>query len=149
MRNAEGQSVQYIGFPEAQLGLIPAVGGAYLAIEIVGLARAKELFFGAKQITAQYAEQIGLINAVVNRERLLQEAEELARQILDNSCSSLVLTKRLLYLCRDRSRLEGALRETAAAFAECCISGDKDERIARLNEERRWRFRNSVSADLH
>lgn len=146
VRDVEGRGVPFLGFPEAQLGLVPALCGAYLAEEILGLARAKELFFVAEPITAEHALRIGLVNAVASRETLMDEALQLAQKIAANSSSSLALTKRLLHLRRDGASLEGAMRETRNAFAECCVSADTGERIRRLQAERVGKFRNSVGA---
>jgi enoyl-CoA hydratase len=141
VRNGEGRSVPYIGFPETELGLVPAVGGAYLAAQVIGLARAKELFLRAEPINADQAQSIGLVNAVVDGTRLLEEAQQLARGMLVNSLPALLRVKRLLRPRVTGSNLGNALRETAAAFAQCCVSNDTNERIRRVSEERRLRFR--------
>jgi enoyl-CoA hydratase len=146
VRDGDGQSVPFLGFPEAQLGLIPALGGAYLAIEVLGQSQANQLFLGAERITSDRALQIGLVSAVVARENLLDEVLRLAAKIAANSRSSLLLIKPLLHASRKGSSLDLAMRETREAFADCCVSGDKNERIGRMRAERLGRFRDAVSA---
>ena len=141
-----GRSVPYIGFPEATLGIIPPLGGVHLLAETIGLGRAKELLFKAQPITAARAYEIGLVNALASPDRLLQEAENVARQILRNSPLALGATKHLLHGSPYSLRFEDALSEASEAFASCCASGEKNDRIALLLEERRLQFRKSGEA---
>jgi enoyl-CoA hydratase/carnithine racemase len=65
----------------AQLGMVPAWGGAALLPEAVGLRRAKEMALTGRFVDAGEAREIGLVAAVVPHERLLGEATEVARRI--------------------------------------------------------------------
>jgi enoyl-CoA hydratase/carnithine racemase len=140
-RDADGSSVPYLGFPEARLGLVPALGGAHLAAAIIGNGRANELLMSARPITAERAYEIGLVNALVPRERLLQGAEEMTREILINSALAVCGVKRLLQRSRYSPDLERALSDAREAFARCCASPETAARIARSREEQRIRFR--------
>src|SRR5919109_220078 len=55
-----------MGQPEVTIGIPPGWGGTQRLLRIVGPAKAKELVFTGKMITAEEAEQIGLINKVVS-----------------------------------------------------------------------------------
>src|SRR5512133_1339559 len=55
-----------IGQPEVTIGIPPGWGGSQRLTRIVGPAKAKELIFTGKMITAQEAAEIGLINKVVD-----------------------------------------------------------------------------------
>src|ERR671922_1016978 len=55
-----------LGQPEVTIGIPPGWGGTQRLLRIVGPAKAKELIFTGKMITAEEAERIGLINKVVN-----------------------------------------------------------------------------------
>jgi 3-hydroxypropionyl-coenzyme A dehydratase len=55
-----------LGQPEVTIGIPPGWGGTQRLLRIVGPAKAKELVFTGKMITAEEAERIGLINKVVN-----------------------------------------------------------------------------------
>jgi 3-hydroxypropionyl-coenzyme A dehydratase len=55
-----------IGQTEVTIGIPPGWGGTQRLSRIVGPAKAKELIYSGKMITAEEAEQIGLINKVVS-----------------------------------------------------------------------------------
>jgi enoyl-CoA hydratase/carnithine racemase len=77
-------------FPGAAYGLV--VGGAQLP-RIVGPAYAKELLFTARVVRAEDALRMGLVNAVVPHERILDAAMEMAGEIAQNSPAALIATK--------------------------------------------------------
>src|ERR687892_1950677 len=54
-----------IGQTEVTIGIPPGWGGTQRLLRIVGPAKAKELIFTGKMITAEEAEQIGLVNRIV------------------------------------------------------------------------------------
>ncbi len=69
------------GLPEVGLGIIPAAGGTQTLPRLIGRAKALEMLLTNQWIDAGEAYRIGLVNHVVPRERLLQDAEEMARRI--------------------------------------------------------------------
>lgn len=54
-----------LGQPEVTIGIPPGWGGTQRLLRIVGPAKAKELVFTGKMITAEEAERIGLVNKIV------------------------------------------------------------------------------------
>src|ERR687889_22694 len=54
-----------MGQPEVTIGIPPGWGGTQRLLRIVGPAKAKELVFTGKMITAEEAERIGLVNKIV------------------------------------------------------------------------------------
>lgn len=70
------------GQPEVNLGLIPCFGGTQRLSRLIGSGHAKELIFTAKQIKADEAYRIGLVNKVVEPEDLLDAAKEMMATIL-------------------------------------------------------------------
>jgi enoyl-CoA hydratase len=72
------------GQPEVKLGLGPGYGGTVRLPRLVGKGRALELLLTGEMIDAAEAWRIGLVNRVVPADRLMAEAEELLRKILDN-----------------------------------------------------------------
>lgn len=69
------------GLPDTALGLSPTSGMTYLLPRIVGMGWAKHLALTGERITAQQAEQIGLVTRVVPTEQLEQVALQMARTI--------------------------------------------------------------------
>jgi len=72
------------GQPEVKLGIGPGYGGTVRLPRLVGKGRALELPRRRQMIDAQEAWRIGLVNRVVPADRLLDEAEQLLRSILEN-----------------------------------------------------------------
>ena len=68
----------------ARIGFAPDLGLMYILPRLVGLARAKEIVFSARDILAGEALEIGLVQAVVPAERLRETAIEYARRF-DNA----------------------------------------------------------------
>jgi enoyl-CoA hydratase len=72
------------GQPEVKLGIGPGYGGTVRLPRLIGKGRALELLLTGQMIDAQEAWRIGLVNRVVPADRLLEEAEQLLRSILEN-----------------------------------------------------------------
>ena len=104
------------GYPEVQIGFVPAIVSSWLVRQI-GEKAARELLLTGRVISAEEALRIGLITETVEPARLLERAHELARQLLKNSPASLAATKKLLnsYSRRDLEwQLEAAIETNAA-----------------------------------
>lgn len=79
--------------PEIRLGTIPGSGGLQRLPQVVGLGIAKEWALTGRRIDAQEAFRTGLANRVVPRERVVEAAVELAREIAERSSIALALAK--------------------------------------------------------
>ncbi len=73
------------GLTETALGIIPGAGGTQRLPRLIGIARAKEMIFTARRITAEEAERIGLVNRVVPSGKALEEALAMAEMISKNA----------------------------------------------------------------
>lgn len=80
----------------ARFGLIHGGGGTQHLPLAVGVRKAKELLFTCEPITADQAERIGLVNKVVPKQKLADEAEALAKKIIQNSQFSVKTIKYLV-----------------------------------------------------
>ena len=69
------------GQPEVGLGITPGFGGTQRLARIVGPGMAKQMIYTAKNIKADEAFRIGLVNAVYPQAELLNEAKKMAEQI--------------------------------------------------------------------
>ncbi|NCF26857.1 MAG: fatty acid oxidation complex subunit alpha FadJ [Gammaproteobacteria bacterium] len=77
-RVASSDQVTRLGLPEVQLGLLPGGGGTQRLARLIGLAPALRLLLTGRQLDAGQALTQGLVDAVVDREQLLDAAMERA-----------------------------------------------------------------------
>lgn len=73
-----------LGFPEIKAGL-PSCIEITILPQLVGLAKAKEMTYFGEPISAKEALDIGLINKIVPREKVMEEAERIARKFIEIS----------------------------------------------------------------
>ena len=73
------------GQPEVGLGITPGFSGTQRLPRRVGIAKAKELLFSGRMITAAEAEKIGLVNAVYPAEELMDATLEMAKSFTKNA----------------------------------------------------------------
>lgn len=73
------------GQPEVGLGITPGFGGTQRLARIVGVGMAKQMIYSARNIKADEAYRIGLVNAVYPQDELLPAAEKLAGTIAKNA----------------------------------------------------------------
>lgn len=121
-------------FPEAGLGLSVTGAASRLLPLLVGPLRAKELLLLGERIDAARAESMGLVNAVVDRERLLEHAREWARRLADKPASAVTLAKRAVDRGVDAT-VDGAL-ELEVSHA---LLTEHSPDVARATEEFRSR----------
>src|SRR5215467_3921374 len=76
------------GYTEVRIGFVPAIVSSFL-IANIGEKRARDLLLTGRIIGAEEAHRLGLVNEIVAPERLMAQAEELARQLMENSPASL------------------------------------------------------------
>jgi enoyl-CoA hydratase/carnithine racemase len=69
------------GLPEVGLGIIPAAGGTQTLPRTIGRARALEMLLTNRWVSGEEAYNIGLVNKVVPKNKLIETAEEMARKI--------------------------------------------------------------------
>ena len=69
--------------PEVARGLLPLAGGTQRLPRLIGRGKALEMILTGELIDAQEALRIGLVSAVVPRDRLLSEAEAIASRIAE------------------------------------------------------------------
>ena len=73
------------GQPEAGLGITPGFGGTQRLARTVGVGMAKQLIYTARNIKADVAYRIGLVNAVYPQEELMEQAKKMAATIAKNA----------------------------------------------------------------
>ena len=95
------------GIPEAKRGLIAAAGGLVRLPKRLPMAVALELALTGDPIDAPRAHALGLVNRVVPRERLMEEALVLAERIAENAPLSVRYSKQVMRRAIDVPEAEG------------------------------------------
>lgn len=103
-----------LGYREHQLGLIPGHGGATRLVKLLGLARAKELYFRGDLVDATEAQRLGLVSRVVPADALAAEAAAEAERLAARAPQALGLAKRLLNAAADVDVTTGLVLESFA-----------------------------------
>jgi enoyl-CoA hydratase len=114
------------GQPEILLGIIPGGGGTQRLARLVGPARAKDLVLSGRQVAADEALSMGLVDRVVPPDAVLDSALEWAGQLGRGPARAMALAKRAVDDGLDRPLAEGLDLE-ASLFAE--VFGTEDARI--------------------
>ena len=83
------------GYTEVRIGFVPAIVSSFLVMQ-VGHKIARDLLLTGRLFDAAEAHRIGLVNEIVAPEQLMTRARELAAQLMENSPSSMRLTKKLI-----------------------------------------------------
>jgi enoyl-CoA hydratase/carnithine racemase len=84
-------------------GIVPESGGSWLLPRLVGWAKASELAFRGAMLGAEDALKLGLVNAVVPHERLMNETQAWAQEISGNAPMAVQATKRMMRLGLEES----------------------------------------------
>ncbi len=85
-----------IGFPEVKLGAFPPFGGIYRLVKLTGDMKAREILMKGRLLSPQQALEFGLVNAVVPKERLLDEGLNLLKGFSRYAPLSLSAIKRAI-----------------------------------------------------
>jgi enoyl-CoA hydratase/carnithine racemase len=131
-----------LGMPPAKIGLIYSYTGLRRFIDICGLANTSQLFYTGRNVEADRAYEMGLVNEVVEREELDATVLELAAEIGRNSPLSLRGNKEVIRTLRahagDLPAIEA--RRLVELRESCFTSGDFIEGIRAFGEKRppRW-----------
>lgn len=128
-----------LGFPETTLGIHPGFGGTQRAVKLIGAAKAKELIFTGKTITAQEAYEMGLVNKVVPHEMLMAEVISLAGKIGANGPFGVRLAKECINKGQSLPGKEG-LEMEAKDFGLCFATRDQKEGMTAFVEKRKATF---------
>ncbi|SEA41921.1 Enoyl-CoA hydratase [Paraburkholderia sartisoli] len=114
-----------------RIGFAPDLGLMYILPRLVGLVRAREIVFSARDILADEALSIGLVQAVVPAERLRETAVDYARRFDDAPTHVLGMAKGILNHTFETDRHAMAQLETAVQGI-CAASSYNAEAIRRF-----------------
>jgi enoyl-CoA hydratase len=126
-----------LGQPEINLGIIPGWGGTQRLARAVGLGVAKELLYTGRNVDAEEALRIGLVNGV--HDPVLERALEVGEQLAAKSPVALRVMKRLSNRALGGDHGENLAAE-ADSFGELFSSEDAKEGLTAFVEKRDARF---------
>jgi len=148
-----------LGQPEVTIGIPPGWGGTQRLLRIVGPAKAKELIFTGRTISAEEAEKIGLVNKVISlgpndvlppdapdgdsvkekerstqlarilNKKLMEECLVLAREITKNSFIAVKTSKMLINKGMDAD-INTGLRLEIYGWALCFAHEDREKMMS-------------------
>ena len=124
------------GQPETGLGITPGFGGTQRLARLVSPGMAKQLIYSAKNIKADEALRIGLVNAVYPLEELMPAAEKLAETIAKNAPIAVRACKKAI---NDGLQvdMEQAIVIEEKLFGSCFETEDQKEGMGAFLEKRK------------
>ena len=124
------------GQPEVGLGITPGFGGTQRVARIVGVGRAKEMIYGARNIKADDAYRIGLVNHVYPLEELIPAAKKMAAGIAKNAPIAVRNCKKAINEGLQVD-MDQAIVIEEKLFGDCFESYDQKEGMAAFLEKRK------------
>lgn len=127
------------GQPEINLGVIPGFGGTQRLARLTNAGIAKELLLSGRNVKAEEAFRIGLVNRVCPAAELMNESLSAMRAIVSKSGVALGYAKVAVNLGRDAD-LKKALELEANLISLCFAGPDQKEGMNAFLEKRPARF---------
>lgn len=124
------------GLPEVGLGIIPGYGGTQRLTRLVGRARALEMILTGKQVKADEAKQMGLVNDVVDGDPA-EAATALIGKILKNGPLAIRKAIQAVYHADHQS----GYQVEADLFGQLCETDDFMEGTSAFLEKRKAEFK--------
>ncbi len=131
-----------MGQPEINLGVIPGFGGTQRLPRLVGIGQAKELLYTGKIIGAEEAQAMGLVNKVVDGEKLMDETLKLANTIASKS-SLIIHWMKSVINDGINIDIEKACSLEKTMFSLCFATHDQKEGMKAFLEKGTARFKDS------
>ena len=124
------------GQPEVGLGITPGFGGTQRLARLVSPGMAKQLIYTARNIKADEALRIGLVNAVYPAEELMAAAEKMADTIAKNAPIAVRACKKAINEGLDVD-MDQALVIEEKLFGSCFETADQKEGMGAFLEKRK------------
>ncbi len=129
-----GKSAKF-GQPEIKIGLMPGAGGTQRLFRVIGKHKAMKLILTGDMISADQADQMGLVSEVVDDEATIKRAIEIAEQLASYSPIALIQIKEVANLGVDMP-LPAALALERKAFQILFDTEDQKEGAKAFLEKR-------------
>jgi len=129
------------GLTEINLGLMPGSGGTQRLTRLIGVPKAKEIIFSGDMVNAQEAYRIGLVNKVVPKDKLMEEAKAMAVKLASKPRVAFGLIKKCIDSGVDMD-IESGLSMEINSFCIAFTSEDGREGVAAFSEKRKPNYKN-------
>lgn len=137
LRIAAESAFMTTGF--ARIGLSGDYGASFFLTQMVGTARARELFYTGARIPARQCEEWGLVNRVVPDDQLEGETRALAQQLASGPSLAFAQMKKNLDHAL-RADLPSCLEQEARGLIRTAGTRDHKEAVTSFVEKREPRF---------
>jgi len=128
------------GLPEVGLGVFPGFGGTQRLTKRIGPAKAKELILSGEMIDACKAYEFGIVNKVVEADKLMEETIAIAKKIASKAPFAVKLAKELIDVAMNVD-LKRGLKIEADYFSLCFATEDQKEGMKAFLEKRKAEFK--------
>ena len=137
------------GFVFNNRGIVPDACSSWFLPKIVGISRALELTYSGRIIDAQEALQLNLVSSIHDSEKLLSNALDITKKMVQNSAPvSISLTRQMLWRSLESSGPYDAHVIESKAIDSRGASEDAKEGVNSFLEKRPAEFKNKVSSDM-
>jgi len=123
------------GQPEINIGIFPGGGGTQRLPRLVGMGMAKKMVLAGEMISAEEAYRIGLVEEIVEPEKLMDRAKEIAAKIAGKSAIAVKLAKKALNASMNTPLREG-LRYEVSLFSILFASEEAKRLMKEFLEKR-------------
>jgi len=124
------------GQPEINLGTLPGMGGGQRLVRAIGKSKAMEWILTGEHYTADQAEKAGLVSRVVPADKLMEEAEHLAKRIASQSVSALMMGKEAVNAAFETTLRQGLAFEKRLFYSSFATKDQKEGMDAFVNKRK-------------
>jgi 2-(1,2-epoxy-1,2-dihydrophenyl)acetyl-CoA isomerase len=122
-----------------KVGVVPDGGAVFFLTQYLGIARAKELVYTARAVSAEEALQLGLVVRVVPDHELEAQARAMARELAESATYALVMAKKMFH-CMYVPTLEQLMEMETLASGLARLTHDHKEGVEAFKEKRPPKF---------
>lgn len=126
-------------FSETKLGIVPSVISTYVLRRVHSLSHVRRLFITGERFSSEYAEKMGLIDYVVQPEKIDEQIQKYVSLLKTSGPKAISQVKRLLQAYEHHS-IEDYKKYTVEKISELRVSDEGQEGINAFLEKRKARW---------